>query len=1090
MGDRRGNAVSSDEAGRMSALMLDAIGQAVIATDLRGLVTYWNAAAEALYGWHASEAIGRPVTDLTVPELAAQQAADILQHLAAGRAWTGEFTVQRRDGTRFPAIVADSGIYDDDGELVGIVGVSTDLTETRRAEQARLDSENRLRAVVEDSPVVLVAFDVSGVLVLAEGRDLDRLGLPARSLIGKTLAQLSAETPAAAEAVRRGLAGKCTDEKLGFLGRHFDFRFRPRRNLAGEVEGVLAVGNDITDSVEAADREERWRSLVAQSADAAIITDPTTTAITYVSAAVTRLFGWEPEALIGRPGVELVHPGDLARVTAALTQIAEPDTCVGIEFRFECADGSYRWVEDTISNLTGVRGVRGLVGNLRDVTVRRAAEDALTRRDRVTRALARQAADVALVLDPDGRVRYGNPSASAVFVPAEGETFYGADDVHPEDRHRVLAAFQGLHQPGATARMTYRRLGVDDAWRWVEQVVTNCVGDPDIDGLVVNIREISDMVEAETALRESESRFRLIAETAQEGIWATDSAGRTLFANQTMANLLGRPLSDLYDTPPWDLITGSTREGYERRLRRRQQQGTDRYDLRHTRPDGDARILRVCASQLASDDGPGSLAMVSDITEARAAEAELRHRAHHDLLTGLANRTLLMERLAAALSDDDSPRPSTVAVLVADIDQFKLVNDSYGHAAGDELLVEVARRWQCLVDDRDGLARFGGDEFVIVRPGLDLAGAEALAAALTEAMDEPVRLAGREVTVTASIGIAISTGAEEADALLRYADAAMYEAKSKGRGRTAVFTACLAAGADRRLNLFTELKAAIANDDLELHYQPVVELRSGRTLGVEALCRWDHPERGAVRPDEFIAVAEKTGLIEVLDRWVLRRACRDGAVLLASGALPADAYIAVNVSAGHLSQPGFEVAVRSALAEYALPATALVLEVTESAVMHEPDTAKAVLERLQSLGVRVAIDDFGTGHSSLAYLQWLPVAALKIDRSFIRRLSGNPDDRAIVTAVISLAQALKLTTTAEGIETAADLALLQQLGCHAGQGYLWSRAVPLDQLVAAAGTARHARFALHRPTKVLPPPRGDRTVTDWSSPAPTAARGR
>ena len=278
-------------------------------------------------------------------------------------------------------------------------------------------------------------------------------------------------------------------------------------SVAG-VEGFVANIRDISDRVEAADaseqRQARWAAIVSQSADAALIADATTTAITYTSPAVTRLFGWRPEELAGRPGVDLVHPADLDRVTAALEMLVEdPGKHVTIEFRLLCADDSYRWVEQTISNLAGVPGVNGLVGNLRDITSRRAAEEALRRRDRLTRALAAKASDVALVVGIDGRVRYLNPSASSVLIAEEGDTldFKGLDYVHPDDRAMIEGVLGTLAAPDATARFTYRRLGVDGTWRWVEQVVTNCVSDPDIRGLVVNLREITDQVEAQAALR-------------------------------------------------------------------------------------------------------------------------------------------------------------------------------------------------------------------------------------------------------------------------------------------------------------------------------------------------------------------------------------------------------------------------------------------------------------------------------------------------------------------------------------------------------------------------------------------------------------
>ena len=420
-----------------------------------------------------------------------------------------------------------------------------------------------------------------------------------------------------------------------------------------------------------------------------------------------------------------------------------------------------------------------------------------------------------------------------------------------------------------------------------------------------------------------------------------------------------------------------------------------------------------------------------------------------------------------------------MAVLVADIDQFKLINDSFGHQSGDDLLIEVSRRWERVLRPQDTVARLGGDEFVVMCDGAGALEAHCIAERLMQALETPIRLGGQSIAVSASVGIALAA-TDDAATLLRFADAAMYEAKARGRGRMAVFSNGLIEQARNRLDLFNDLKAALEQGDLTLHYQPVVELATGALLGVEALCRWNHPARGVVPPDEFIAAAEENGLIERLDRWVLRRACRDGAAMRAQGVLPADAYIAVNVSAGHLALAGFEGGVSDALAASGLPPQALVLEVTESAVMRDPDTAQRVLGRLQALGVEVAIDDFGTGYSSLAYLRRFPVAALKVDRSFVQHLTDRADDRAIVTAVVDLARAFNVSTTAEGIETPAELALLQGLGCQAGQGYLWSPAVPREKLSVLLSELPGGRFPVLTDSKEVP------TVVALPSPRDTA----
>ena len=826
-----------NDVGRISRLMLDAIGQAVIATDIAGTVTYWNAAAVTLYGWSSQEAVGSHLADLTVPRLSAEEWATVLQMVVAGDTWSGEILVERRDESTFTALVSDSGIFNAVGQLMGIISVSTDLTDRHRSE----------------------------------------------------------------------LAGR--------------------------------------------DNESRWQSLVSQSHDAAVVADAATNLITWVSPNVTRLSGWLPEELIGRTARSLVHPEDGHLLASALMLVfSDPETSATVEFRLVRRDGSYIWVEETIRNLVADPSVNGLVANVRDITLRRAAEE---------------------------------------------------------------------------------------------------------------------------ALRSSEARYRLIAETAQEGMWATDANGVTLYANQKMADLLGCSISDFYSSLSHELVTGITRAVIVSRQELRGTSGQETYDLSHTRPDGSDRLLQVSASPLVEAGGYiGSLAMVTDVTASRDAERELVYRATHDPLTGLANRTLLMERLQKSLDCRGGELDaSSVAVLVADMDQFKLVNDSFGHAAGDELLVEVSRRWGETLIGANLVARFGGDEFVVLCEDAGEQVARDLGGRLLATLAAPIVIDGRPVAVSASIGIAVASqvqtttasSAAVASDLLRYADAAMYQAKSLGRGRIAVFDHRLIDRAQSRLRLFNELKSAIERDELILHYQPVVELSSGRLLGVEALCRWVHPVRGVVPPDQFVPVAEETGLVDVLDAWVLRRACSDGARMRALGVLPQEAYIAVNASAGNLSHPGFEATVRAALIDTGFPASALVLEVTESAVMRDPDAVQLVLERLHSFGVSIAIDDFGTGYSSLAYLSRFPVATLKIDRGFVKKLTHSVEDRAIVTAIADLARALTVETTAEGIETFAELALLQSLGCQAGQGFLWSPALAPRPLAALLSGLKDGRFHIVAP---------------------------
>jgi diguanylate cyclase (GGDEF)-like protein/PAS domain S-box-containing protein len=437
-----------------------------------------------------------------------------------------------------------------------------------------------------------------------------------------------------------------------------------------------------------------------------------------------------------------------------------------------------------------------------------------------------------------------------------------------------------------------------------------------------------------------------------------------------------------------------------------------------------------------------------DITERRRLEGQLARHATHDDLTGLPNRALLEDRLARALARAirlDLP----LAVLFIDVDRVTVVNATHGYLVGDQLIAEVGTRLRAIVAGGDTVGRFGGDEFVVVCEETAAGDAEQLSNHIAQALAFPVDVSGVSMSTSASIGIAVSPPLIAAtDALLRYAQAAMYEAKARGRARWHAFDSATEQRWNERLELGSELREAFTNERLELHYQPVVEIATGRLLGVEALLRWNHPKRGWVPPALFVQLAEESGLISQLDPWVLAHACLDAAGMRRDGVLPADAHLAVNVSAQNVSDTALFDWVSQAAADADFPLASLELEVTETGLMADARVAGQVLTSLRKLGVGVALDDFGTGYSSLTYLRRLPLSTIKVDHQFIQHITMRADDLAIVAAVVDLGRAVGLRTVAEGIETREQLAVLHRLGCVAGQGFLWSPAVPPTELAA------------------------------------------
>jgi diguanylate cyclase (GGDEF)-like protein len=458
-------------------------------------------------------------------------------------------------------------------------------------------------------------------------------------------------------------------------------------------------------------------------------------------------------------------------------------------------------------------------------------------------------------------------------------------------------------------------------------------------------------------------------------------------------------------------------------------------------------------------------ARTAELSAAKEALTEqgrvLEMMAHHDALTGLPNRALLNDRLAQALAQARrSGRP--LALLFLDLDGFKDINDSLGHASGDRLLQSVAERLRTLVREGDTVARLGGDEFVVMLVNLAQAGdAVAIARAIAQALARPHPVDGHTLHITASIGVAaFPDDGDSAEALLKHADVAMYRAKALGRNAVQLYTRDMSVHARQRVELQGALHEAIERGQLELHYQPQLELASGRLRGVEALIRWQHPQLGPVSPERFIPLAEETGLIAPLGEWVLRTAARQLQRWRAAG--HTTLTLAVNLSARQVEAPGLPRLVQQVLDECELPAPCLELEITETALLHNADPVLTTLQALKDVGVALALDDFGTGYSSLAHLRRFPIDTIKIDKSFTAEIGASADTATIIRAIVTLARSLGVETVAEGVETAPQLRFLAMLGCHHAQGYHLGRPVPaaaIDALLALPASAWHAHGA-------------------------------
>jgi len=555
---------------------------------------------------------------------------------------------------------------------------------------------------------------------------------------------------------------------------------------------------------------------------------------------------------------------------------------------------------------------------------------------------------------------------------------------------------------------------------------------------VTNVISWRESERVRGATEASEERFRRAFEDAPVPMALLSPAGRVLDGNRALKRRTG--FDEVTHLWFWDFVPAADRVEL-------QQQWPHAADAerRYVRADGSIGWIHWTHSLIEHADGTPDhyVSQGVDITARKAAAERLDHQAHHDPLTGLPNRARFDRLLAEAL---ERSATSTAAVVFADLDDFKVINDSLGHRVGDELLKAVAERLSAQLRPDDVLARFGGDEFVVLLDDVDdLEHVRAVANRLAGTLDQPFSLGGRHRFVSASFGIALATTGATAEALVRDADAAMYQAKEHGKARLEVFDESLRMRALERLELEAGLRDALEGDQFELHYQPEYTLRDGRLYGMEALIRWQHPAHGMISPARFVPIAEQSGLIVPIGEWVLRTATLQAAEWRRRG--HEDFVMAVNLSPRQLSSPTLAGVVASALRESGLPPHALCLEITESAIMEDPQAAHAVLQRLKALGVKLAIDDFGVGYSSLSHLKYLlPVDVIKIDKSFIDGIVEGGDDRAIIAAIISLAHELGVQAIAEGVEDSAQVEALRALDCHVAQGYHFAKPTPAAYL--------------------------------------------
>ena len=624
------------------------------------------------------------------------------------------------------------------------------------------------------------------------------------------------------------------------------------------------------------------------------------------------------------------------------------------------------------------------------------------------------------------------------------------DITYVDDRARVRAEIQAALRDRRRFELEYRISRADGTVRWVwERGAGIFREDGTLDAIQGFIEDITSWRENEQALRDAEERYRNIVENAVEGIFQTTPQGRYLSINPALARIYG------YDKPE-EMIGAYLDIGRQlyvdpaRRLefmRLIHLNGVvSNFESEVYRKNGE--IIWISENAREVRDGSGNLlyfeGTVEDITERKTYETRLTHQATHDTLTGLPNRALFRDRLQQAVRYAERER-AKVSIVFIDLDNFKYINDSLGHEAGDALIRIMAQRLKSCVRDSDTVARLGGDEFVLLLQGAPFDD-ERVSIAMSRILSEvrkPVDVRGRELTVTCSIGISVCPeDGNDVDALLKHADAAMYQAKQAGRDNFQFFTSSINQRVLDRMDLEHRLRGALERSEFLLHYQPKLDLRSGMVVGTEALISWRAPQQGLVSPSRFIPLAEETGLIEPIGEWVLETACRQAQLWRERGFRPLT--VAVNVSPRQFRDAGLPQLVENILKKTGVTPSMIELEITETCLAHDSEKFIATLKTLKGLGVQIAIDDFGVGYSSMAYLKSFPVDRLKVDQTFAKNLATSEKDRSIYKAIVSLGHNLGLRVVAEGVETSEQYYLLRDIGCDEVQGFFFSMPVPAD----------------------------------------------
>jgi len=950
----------------------------------------------------------------------------------------------------------------DTGKVIGFFGVARDITDRKRAEEALRESSEFNQQIITNAQEGIIVYDRNLRYRLWNRFMENMTGKPAREVLGKHPMEVFPflKEHGVISMLERALSGKTVSspdisnyepgagKTLWLTG-----KASPLRDARGAIAGVIVVVNDITDRRRAEEAvresEERFRASFKNAAVGMGLVDRTGRFVE-TNRALSQITGYSEEELKGLTFTDITHPDDRTN-NNALYQTVIDGTRDGfvMEKRYVRKDGAIVWITLSVGVIRDRQGnITHTIGLIEDITERKRAEAALQESQRALSTLMSNLPGMVYRCknDKDWTVEFISEGSYRLtgYRPSDlvdnRNVSYGRHIIHPDDQKAVLADVQAALGRKQPFQLMYRIIAANGSEKWVwEQGRGIFSSKGDLQALEGFVVDITERRRADEALRSSEARNRALINAMPDMMFRISREGVLLEFIPSKdpepvlpeGKFLGKNIKSLL---PADVARQAL------------------HHVRQALDSGDKQVFEfpfLAMTQLRGYEarivksGPNDvLAIVRDITDRQAQAAALEYQALHDTLTDLPNRTLVLDRLRQAiLAAERENKP--LALLLMDLDRFKEVNDALGHHHGDLLLKLVGPRVLSVLRESDTIARLGGDEFAILLPATDMDGATVAAQKILDALTRSFVVEGFFLDIGASIGIALfPEHGEDVDMLMRRADVAMYQAKQSGSGY-AVYILEHDRHSPSRLTLMGELRHAVERKELILHYQPKIDLKSGRTIGVEALVRWQHPHQGLIHPDQFISLAEHIGVIKPLTLWVLAEATRQGVAWRRAGL---EITIAVNLSVRNLHDLHLPDWIAELLAASHLPPEGLNLEITESAIMADPARAMEILTRLRGMGIRLSIDDFGAGYSSLSYLKKLPVTEVKVDKSFIIGMSGNTDDAVIVRSTIDLAHNLGLKVAAEGVESQAVLDRLIAMGCDEAQGYFISQPIPALEL--------------------------------------------